>query len=309
MSRETDLLFCEVVVDRKPVARRDVEAALRVCDSRERMGAPRPRLGDFLVKKGLLSMEIARKVYDFVEKKPGAEPPPDAEEPIGEDHAPEESIHIPPESPQVIIEDSVAAEKSRIRPARRVRWVGVFALVILAGIGAWVFFGKPFGRPPLPEIARTPLAGVIGGERWTFVQGHCRPSMSDFWALFYGKKYDPPCDSLEMPPYLEVPSFPTKPGCYAISSGDVSRVQIGGVEVMADVLLYFKLNNGKMIRMSGKQVFVGGSLLQARSGFIIVEEVTPTVVRGRLHAEFDAQSNVEGEFELNFCGGAQQEDK
>lgn len=122
-------------------------------------------------------------------------------------------------------------------------------------------------------IADTPLAGVVGGAPWSFAAGEISAFLSDdddFFAELYASEYET-CGFGGPDGDLLLVAVPTEVGDYEMS-------------------------------LARNMTFVVGSdNLVATDGRIIVDEVTPTLVRARLYGRYDDANEVSGTFELARC--------
>lgn len=124
------------------------------------------------------------------------------------------------------------------------------------------------------EIEETPLAGVVGGQQWSFSAGHTKAFLSEqgdeFFAILYSEDFEA-CGFGEPSGDKLIVSIPKTPGTYDFS-------------------------------LSLNMTFVqGGDNLVATKGLITVEEVTATNVRGGLVGDFDSDNEVNGTFDVTIC--------
>ncbi len=124
------------------------------------------------------------------------------------------------------------------------------------------------------DIEPTPLAGMIGGQTWTFQAGHTSAFLSEgedeFFATLYPTTFTPCGFSEPSGPHLIV-SIPKSPGDYDM---DLGR----------------------------NMTFVAGDRnLVSFDGRIVVDQVTPTRVIGGLAATYDGSNEVSGTFDITIC--------
>ena len=120
-----------------------------------------------------------------------------------------------------------------------------------------------------------PLSGTVGGEAWTFAAGETNAFLSegedDFFAEFYSTAYTQ-CGFSAPSGNSLIVSIPKAPGEYDMGTSRNMTFVVGG--------------NQNLISFDGK---------------IIVEEVTPTSVKGGLVGSYDGDNEVNGTFELKIC--------
>jgi hypothetical protein len=125
------------------------------------------------------------------------------------------------------------------------------------------------------DIPMTTLAGEVGGQSWTFVAGHTDAFLSDGEDDFFAELY---------PAAFTPCSFATPPGNHLIVSVP-------------------KATGDYDFNLSRNMTFVvePSDNLVAFDGRIVVDEVTPTLVRGGLHGVYNGDNEVSGRFELTVC--------
>lgn len=125
------------------------------------------------------------------------------------------------------------------------------------------------------DVPATPLAGTVGGQPWTFVAGETNFFLSegedDFFAELYGAPYTPCEFSTPQGNHLIV-AVPKSPGDHDFSLSLNMTFVVGASE--------------NLITFDGR---------------VVVYEVTPTLVRGGLHGDYDDDNVVKGQFELTIC--------
>ncbi|HVK82648.1 MAG TPA: hypothetical protein VM513_01005 [Kofleriaceae bacterium] len=125
------------------------------------------------------------------------------------------------------------------------------------------------------DIATTPLAGMVGGQAWTFQAGHTDAFLSDgkpdYFATLYAEQFTP-CGFAPTGPHLIV-AIPKATGDY----------EMGPMRNMT-----FVSDNDNKISFDGR---------------IVVDTATPTTVSGGLVASFDGDNEVNGTFEVTVCPG------
>jgi hypothetical protein len=125
------------------------------------------------------------------------------------------------------------------------------------------------------DIPTTTLAGKIDGQPWTFVAGHTDAFLSDgendFFAELYPASFTA-CGFATPPGNHLIVAVPKTPGDYDFSTS----LNMTFVVEPADNLVTF-------------------------DGRIVVDEVTPTLVRGGLHGVYNGDNEVSGQFELTVC--------
>jgi hypothetical protein len=124
------------------------------------------------------------------------------------------------------------------------------------------------------EIAAETLSGAVAGQAWTFQAGHTSAFLSEgednFFASLYPTTFTP-CGFSEPSGDHLIVAIPKQPGDYAMG-------------------------------LSRNMTFVaGGTNLITLDGRIVVDEVTPTTVKGGLVASYDAANQINGRFEVTIC--------
>lgn len=125
------------------------------------------------------------------------------------------------------------------------------------------------------DISTTTLAGKVGGQPWTFVAGHTDAFLSDGEDDFFAELY---------PAAFTACGFATPPGNHLI---------VAVPKATGDYDFSTSLNMTFVVEPSDNLVTFEGR--------IVVDEVTPTLVRGGLHGVFDGDNDVSGTFELTVC--------
>ncbi|MDQ3364168.1 MAG: hypothetical protein M3680_01890 [Myxococcota bacterium] len=124
------------------------------------------------------------------------------------------------------------------------------------------------------EIAATPLAGEVGGQPWTLVLGHTSAFLSegedDFFATLYPTTFTA-CGFSEPGGAHLIVAIPKEPGDYELGLG-----------------LNMTFYDGETNRV-------------ATNGRIVVDAVTATRVTGGLHAKYDDDNEVDGQFDVTIC--------
>ena len=120
----------------------------------------------------------------------------------------------------------------------------------------------------------TPVAGMIGGQSWTFVAGHTDAFLSKdsdtFFATLFPAQFTT-CGFSEPSGNHLIVSIPKAVGDYPMS-------------------------------LSRNMTFVVGSDNKiAIDGHIVVTEVTATKIKGGIVSKFDSQNEVNGSFEIPIC--------
>ena len=125
------------------------------------------------------------------------------------------------------------------------------------------------------EISDQMLTGSVGGQAWSFQAGHTSAFLSegepDFFASLYPAAFTA-CGFSEPAGNHLIVAIPKTPGEYEMS-------------------------------LSRNMTFVVGDSnnLIATKGRIVVDEVTPTSVKGGLVATYDGDNEVNGRFEVTVC--------
>jgi hypothetical protein len=124
------------------------------------------------------------------------------------------------------------------------------------------------------QIDPTPLQGTVGGQPWAFQAGHTSFFLSegepDFFATLYPATFTA-CGLSEPTGSHLIVAIPKTVGDYDMG---LSRN------------MTFVVGNNNLISFDGR---------------IIVDEVTPTMVKGGLVASYDGSNEVNGRFEVTIC--------
>lgn len=125
------------------------------------------------------------------------------------------------------------------------------------------------------QIDSGPLMGAVGGQSWSFVAGSTDAFISanqnDFFAVMYPSSYSA-CSGVE----------PTDPHLIVA----VPKV-VGDYPMTLDRNMTFVDDNNNN--------------LVATDGRIVVDSVTATQVTGGMHATYDGNNEVNGQFTLTIC--------
>jgi len=119
------------------------------------------------------------------------------------------------------------------------------------------------------------LTGVVGGNAWTFAQGHVDfvgQTTGEFHVALYGESYDT-CGQPDATELL-LTSFPPEPGSYPFD--------------LQQNLTFVNDEGGPVNKI-------------ATDGLLVIEDVAEATVTGRLRARFDGDNDVAGSFELATC--------
>lgn len=161
---------------------------------------------------------------------------------------------------------SVQDSQSRVG-GLRASW----APLALLGLFGFACAGDSF------EITDQPLQGQVGGQPWAFVKGETNAFLSDadgFFASLYAADFDA-CGFSQASGNSLILSIPTEPGDYELN------LQRNMTFVVEDE--------------SGPQNLI------AFDGRIVVDEVSATTIRGGIHARFDGDNEVDGNFAVTVC--------
>ena len=125
------------------------------------------------------------------------------------------------------------------------------------------------------DIATTTLAGKIGGQAWTFQAGHTSAFLSegepDFFASLYAQAFT---------------------ACGLSEPSGERHLLVSIPKEVGDYDLSLSLN----------MTFVDGNEnLIATDGRIVVDSVTDSRITGGLHATFDGDNEVDGQFDVTIC--------
>ncbi len=145
--------------------------------------------------------------------------------------------------------------------------LGIALSMTLLGIGCGTDY----------TVSAQPLAGVIGGQSWTFVAGDTSEFLSDddgFFVALYAEAVEPCGFSTGQTPHMLL-SVPTAPGSYDM-----------GLQRTATFVAYDSEGPVNLI---------------ATEGVIRVDEITSDTITGGIHTEYDGDNVVDGEFEVVIC--------
>ena len=149
------------------------------------------------------------------------------------------------------------------RRVRRTRaWF--LGLLLIAGCGSSV------------SISMQPLAGVIGGQPWTFGTGETNAALSTTTSLFvnlYPGSFQTCASAAPFGADQVTMQVPTAPGSYELS-------------LQRNATLYVANGSNNYI---------------ATSGLLRIDSVTATTVSGGLNASYDGSNHVDGEFQAAIC--------
>jgi hypothetical protein len=125
------------------------------------------------------------------------------------------------------------------------------------------------------DVAETPLAGTVGGQTWTFAMGQTDAFLSQDGDNFFAELYPTTfttCGFSEPTGNHILASIPKVPGEYDMTLGRGMTFVVG--------------DSQNLVTLQGK---------------IIVDEVTPTLIKGGLAGSYDGQNSVTGQFALTVC--------
>ena len=125
------------------------------------------------------------------------------------------------------------------------------------------------------DISTAPLAGTVYGQPWTFKAASTDFFLSKdsdtFFVNLYSSAYTP-CKSMDPQGAGLIVELPKMPGDYPMS--------------LSRNLTFTDGHAGNKIATEGR---------------IVVSTVTPTMITGGLHATFDGQNEVDGQFTVTVC--------
>ena len=129
------------------------------------------------------------------------------------------------------------------------------------------------------EISSEPLMGTVNGEAWAFVAGETDAFLSegkdDFFTSMYSETVTECAASFPSSDHLLV-SMPKVPGDYRLSLQQNMTFSIRDVNDEIDNLV-------------------------ATRGRLVVSTITATAITGGLHARYDDDNEVDGQFTLTIC--------
>jgi hypothetical protein len=128
--------------------------------------------------------------------------------------------------------------------------------------------------PSTAEIDSTPVAGMVGGQSWTFVAGDTDAFLSDGEDTFFAALY---------------PAQFTTCG-FSEPSGDHLLISIP--KTVGDYPMSLARN---------MTFVVGNDNKIAIDGHIRVDEVSATKIKGGIVSRFDDQNEINGTFEIPIC--------
>ena len=146
--------------------------------------------------------------------------------------------------------------------------VGVIGLMGIVGCGG----GDAF------DIATTPLSGKVGGQAWTVATTETNAFLSASSDTFFAQAYPE-----------------TFAACSGADSGMTgNRVILNVPKVMGSFSLSFGFTQTFFIQTSHLN-------FAATRGRMVVDEITPTMIRGGTHFEVDPDNFVNGQFQIPIC--------
>jgi hypothetical protein len=123
-------------------------------------------------------------------------------------------------------------------------------------------------------VDSTPVAGMVGGQTWTFAAGHTDAFLSEGEDTFFATL------------------FPTQFTTCGFSEPSGNHLIIGIPKVVGDYPMSLSRN---------MTFVVGNDNKIAIDGHIVVTEVTATKLKGGIVAKFDDQNEVNGTFDIPIC--------
>ena len=148
----------------------------------------------------------------------------------------------------------------------RILWLGLAALA--AGCG-----GSDGGST---TISSQPLAGKIGGQPWTFVQGETSSLLStasQYWVDAYPVTFSSCTDYFSTTANTLLMSLPTAIGNYRVS-------------INLNQTFYVAATNDNLV---------------ATSGELDIIDISATTITGGAKFAYDADNSVDGQFEVTIC--------
>ena len=148
------------------------------------------------------------------------------------------------------------------------------AAIAAAGCGSNMGGGSPTGGSI--AISGQPLAGKIGGQPWSFVNGETDAFLSDatsFFTTLYPTAYT--ACSFGKPTNVSsvLVQLPTAPGGYDVT-------------LAMNATLYDVASNTNWVATRGR---------------VVVDSVTATTVTGGLHIIYNGDNTVDGQFQVTIC--------
>lgn len=154
--------------------------------------------------------------------------------------------------------------------------LGLGALCLVSACGGEG--GDDSGASTVP-IASTVLAGVVGGEPWALDHAETSVFLSEGETTFFVTAYAEPGTPCELRP------APTRNELILLVPKAPGEYQLGSA-----INVTFVVDPGG----------VNTNLIGAR-GRLVVDQVTATSVRGGAAIEYNAQNQVNGQFEITVC--------
>ena len=123
-------------------------------------------------------------------------------------------------------------------------------------------------------VDSTPVAGMVGGQTWTFAAGHTDAFLSEGEDTFFATL------------------FPTQFTTCGFSEPSGNHLIVSIPKVVGDYPMSLSRN---------MTFVVGNDNKIAIDGHIVVTEVTATKLKGGIVAKFDDQNEINGTFEIPIC--------
>jgi len=127
------------------------------------------------------------------------------------------------------------------------------------------------------EISDQPLQGQVGGESWSFLKGDTSVFLSDsdgYFARLYAEDFEA-CGFSQATGNRLILSIPTEIGDYDLG-------------LQRNMTFVVEEEDGPLN-------------LIATEGRIIVDEITATTITGGIHARFDGDNEIDGNFTVTIC--------
>jgi hypothetical protein len=162
-----------------------------------------------------------------------------------------------------------------VQTMKRARGMGIQVRILCLGLAA---LGAGCGSSDggSTTISSQPLAGKIGGQPWTFVQGETDSFLSttsQYWVNAYPVSFSACTDYFSSTANALLMSIPTAIGNYRLS---------------------FNLNQTFYVAATNDN-------LVATSGELDITDITATTITGGAKFAYNADNSVDGQFQIAIC--------
>ena len=162
-----------------------------------------------------------------------------------------------------------------VQTMKRARRVGIQVRILCLGLAA-LAAGCGSGGDGSTTISSQPLAGKIGGQPWTFVQGETDSFLStasQYWVDAYPVSFSSCTDYISSTANALLMNFPTAVGNYTVS-------------INLNQTFYVAATSDNFV---------------ATSGELDITDISATTITGGAKFAYNADNSVDGQFEVTIC--------